>query len=129
MKIFIIPCGSKKADKACQAQQMYLGGYFQANLSFARKHSNHIFILSAKYGFLRLDQIIQPYELHMKNSTLSNEILRRQAATLGIINEIPFVLGGENYINKCSQIFKQIQRVIPKGLGMGEQIAFLKRNM
>lgn len=128
MRVFIIPCGSKKQDKACQAQEMYLGGYFKANLEFAKKQTPHVYILSAKYGFLRLEQIIEPYNLHMANSTLSNEMLRQQASMLGILNETPFVLGGENYINKCAQIFPQIRRVMPKGLGMGKQISFLRRH-
>lgn len=127
MTVFIIPCGSKKKTVACEAQELYDGLYFKSNLEYAKRKTSRVFILSAKYGFVRLNQIIEPYNLHMKNSTITVEHLRRQATVLGIISESPFVLGGKNYVRMCERVFPAIRRVLPKGLGMGEQISLLRR--
>lgn len=42
---------------------MYCGSYFRTCLKLAKKISHRVYILSAKYGLLRLGDVIEPYEL------------------------------------------------------------------
>ena len=41
---------------------MYISDLFKKSLAYAKKHADKVFILSAKYGLLTLDEIIYPYE-------------------------------------------------------------------
>lgn len=42
---------------------MYISALFQKNLHYAKSFNpNNIFILSAKYGLLELDEEVEPYD-------------------------------------------------------------------
>ena len=66
MYIFI-SCGKKKRSHTCYAKDLYIGRFFNAQKRYALKLANNdeskIFILSAKYGLLRMRDIISPYNL------------------------------------------------------------------
>ena len=62
-KIVLISCASKKSNKKEKAKELYTSPFFKYNLKYAKSLSpNKIFILSAKYGLLDLEQKIEPYE-------------------------------------------------------------------
>ena len=67
INIVFIPCGASKLYRKTKAQYMYRGYYYHACLSLARwlAKKEHIFILSAKYGMLGLEEEIEPYELRL----------------------------------------------------------------
>lgn len=71
MNVFI-SCGKIKAKQPCMAKDMYQGINFQRYLFWARllADDEHIFILSAKYGLLRLMDKIEPYNYTMLNKSL-----------------------------------------------------------
>ena len=64
MRLIVITCGSKKGPKATQARYLYTGSYFKAQLDWALSiaPASRIRILSAKYGLLKLTDVITPYE-------------------------------------------------------------------
>lgn len=64
MNVFL-SCVSKKRDYPCFASDMYISDLFKKSLMYATKitESKNIYILSAKYGLLELNQQIEPYEL------------------------------------------------------------------
>lgn len=45
---------------------MYLGEFFALNIAYIKKVTDRFYILSAKYGLLHPEQIIEPYELHLR---------------------------------------------------------------
>lgn len=57
--IAFISCVKTKQNKA---QDMYISDLFKKSLKYAKQHADKIYILSAKYGLLKLDEIIYPYE-------------------------------------------------------------------
>ena len=62
--IYLISCAAKKKDYACAACELYDSPLFEKSLSFARKQTEdkYIKILSAEYGLVDLDQVIEPYD-------------------------------------------------------------------
>jgi hypothetical protein len=62
--LVIVPCGSAKLRVPDRADRLYTGNYHRACLAWARSvaPAPSIFILSAKYGLVGLDQVIEPYE-------------------------------------------------------------------
>ena len=107
----IVPCGSRKQTQACTAGTMYTGPYHRACLAYARSRTDdaHIFILSAKYGFVKLDRIIEPYEKHMSENMgkagddfwLDVEL---QAALLFPPGALLVLLGGYDYTCNLQRI-------------------------
>ena len=63
--IVLISCGSKKRNYRTAAISMYEGSYFKGTSSWAASVTDpeYIYILSAKYGIIRSDRLIEPYEI------------------------------------------------------------------
>lgn len=109
---------------------MYTGGYFKAMLNWAQSvTSDHrIFILSAKYGLLRLFEPIATYDLRMGQlGSVTEEQVKQQAQSFGIIGEKAYLVCGEDYKAILTNVFKNHISVLPK-VGMGYQIKLLKQN-
>jgi hypothetical protein len=67
-KIILISCVSKKRPIKSKAQDLYISPLFKKNLQYALKQKpDQIFILSAKYGLISLDEEIEPYDLTLNN--------------------------------------------------------------
>jgi hypothetical protein len=102
------------------------------NLKYASKlNPDGIFILSAKYGLLDLEQEIAPYEQTLNNMRV-NEVKQwassviEQIKKISTIDETEFVfLAGEKYRKYLLPHIKNAQ--IPlEGLRIGEQLQRLK---
>ncbi len=74
MNTYIIPCGAGKQAQAANAVELYVGTMFQHTLKAARAcvaadvadgGDAQILIMSAKYGLIKLDDFVQPYECKM----------------------------------------------------------------
>jgi hypothetical protein len=80
--VALIACCKRKLDQETRAERLYQGTLFKASLAYARHiRADHILILSAKYGAIHLDEIIQPYDLSLTTMTVHQ---RRQWAQLAI---------------------------------------------
>lgn len=90
-RIVIIPCGGAKLETSAPSRDLYIGSMFRDTLTTARAMTTekNIYILSALYGLIALDQIVEPYDLKMgqrgsvRTSTLEqqlNEILPKNEA-------------------------------------------------
>jgi len=62
MIIALLSCGKTKAKTAVPAKHMYLGTLFSLQYQYALQHADMIYILSAKYGLLDPETIIEPYD-------------------------------------------------------------------
>jgi cytoplasmic iron level regulating protein YaaA (DUF328/UPF0246 family) len=115
-KIVIITCGkSKSLDSKCSAKNAYNGRSFQLKKKYAELSNNPWFILSAKYGFIQPDDIIEPnYDKTIKTKkeirTLANLIASQIPNYLefAIADEIIF-LGPESYEESIKKAFSNIR--------------------
>jgi hypothetical protein len=74
----IISCVKTKLDHTAKAKDLYISDLFRKNLAYAKKMKpDHIFILSAKYGLLGLDDRIAPYEKTLNRCQFPRERLGR----------------------------------------------------
>lgn len=71
MKIAILPCSQRKAKVATTVGNMYKSNLFVLRRRYAKEvlGCDEIYVLSAKYGLVDLDKIIEPYDT--KLDTLS----------------------------------------------------------
>lgn len=94
--LLIISCGSQKRDEKQQAQTLYNGSYFKAQLKFAKslKDVDRIMILSGKYGLIDLETEIEPYDQKLPPSFRFSETDLKILAEYNI-----YVLIGSRYYN------------------------------
>lgn len=134
--IVFISCVKNKMDYPCTARDMYISDLFKKSLSYAElitKESN-IYILSAKYGVLGLNEQIEPYELTLNtmNKTQRKEWADKvliQCKEKGIsFDEETVFLCGKRYREFLMDEFKN--STAPLGhLGIGKQLAFYNKEL
>ena len=68
--IVLISCVSKKLTHPAKARDLYVSPLFKKNLAYVQKlKPDAIYILSARYGLVELDQRIEPYDLTLNTMT------------------------------------------------------------
>jgi len=132
-RIVLISCVSQKLPYRAKAKNIYISTLFKLNLRYAEKlNADGVYILSAKYGLLNLEQEIDPYEQALNNMQV-NEVKRwanqviEQIKKICVIEETEFIfLAGEKYRKYLLPQLNNVQ--IPlKGLRIGEQLQMLKK--
>jgi len=121
----IVPCGNRKIwDKfpsqgATEARHVYIGPLAKKCREYAEKfYPSSWCILSAKYGFLMPDDIVEgPYNVSF-NKKATNPITKNelvvQAAQKGLdACEKVIVLGGKNYIRIVQEVFSENKVYVP----------------
>ena len=134
--IVFIGCGKDKSKIQCQAQEMYKGQYFTTCLNYAQTltDKDNIYILSANYGVLHLNEIITPYNKTLNNATKQEyeqwkQMVLQQLQKLGITGEEEVtMLCGKNYYKGLLSYFKNVNLPLEQFKGMGYQISFMKNN-
>lgn len=75
MKIALISCVKQKADKPQKARNLYISSLFVKSLEYAEKiNVDKIYVLSAKYGLVPIDKVIEPYEKTLNNMKKMREL-------------------------------------------------------
>ena len=67
----IIACGKNKRKVKSKASELYIGTSFVVRRDWAKSNFKNWCILSAKYGIVFPDDILDPYDVSIKD--LSNE--------------------------------------------------------
>ena len=131
-KIVLISCVSKKLDRKSKSKDLYISPLFRYALKYAKSlNPDKIFILSAKYGLVGLDDEIEPYDLtlnKMKSDEIkiwANNVLKQLARESDLNNDEFVFLAGENYRKYLVPYIKKYN-VPMQGLGIGKQLKFLK---
>jgi cytoplasmic iron level regulating protein YaaA (DUF328/UPF0246 family) len=113
MKIILISCVKGKCDRPMIAKELYKGPLFKNSLCVARKLQNDeskIFILSAKYHLVSLNELISPYDLTVKNFSdtqkeeWGNKVISELKKVSNIESDEYITLAGKEYINPISEI-------------------------
>jgi len=131
-QIVLISCVSQKLAQRAEVKDLYVSTLFKLNLKYAKKLApDEIFILSAKYGLLSLEEEIDPYEQTLNTMPAlevkqwADKVLDQIRAKCSIDETTFIFLAGERYRKYLLPHMKDVQ--IPlKGLGIGRQLQKLK---
>lgn len=66
-RIGLVACASKKASEPTEARYLYTSPLFRAASTYVSNTCDRWFILSAKHGLVLPDQVIEPYDLTLKD--------------------------------------------------------------
>lgn len=125
--IVFIGCGAAKMKNACKAKNMYIGNYFRLCFAYAQTFTtqDNIYILSAKYGVLPLEKVIEPYNRTLNKMTKQEKQDWKDMVIEQLINidikentEVAFICG-TNYYNLLEDYFNNYKVLLPKqGIGL-----------
>jgi hypothetical protein len=121
--LVIVGCGARKRDRPAPAADLYTGPYFRACVATATAIAprDHVFILSARYGLLALDDPADPYDLTLgQPGAIDARQLAAQAAERAIIGRPVTALCGGRYAALARQVWADVTTPLA-GLGIGRQ--------
>lgn len=134
-RIVLISCVSQKLNESAKAKDLYISPLFRKNFSYSESlNPDQIFILSAKYGLVKPDDEISPYDVTL-NKMRAKEKKAWAAAVLTQLNELTdfqndefIFLAGNNYRR---YIIPEIRKYfIPmEGLKIGKQLQWLTQKI
>jgi hypothetical protein len=130
-KIILISCVSQKLPYKATARRLYVSPLFKKNLAYAqRQNPDAIFILSAKYGLVDLDQEIEPYDLTLNSMSVEQikvwavRVLAQLSVRADLSHDHFVFLAGEKYRKYLLPKLKSYE-VPMEGLPIGKQLQFL----
>ncbi len=135
--IALVACVSKKVDKPMQAQQLYISDWFIKASAYAKSISDNWYILSAKYGLVSPDAVIDPYDETLNNMSVSE---RKDWSLWVMQNLSPEVVPGDHVVFLAGKKYREflVQPLrslgcyveIPmEGLRIGEQLNWLSQRL
>ncbi len=111
--IVLVTCVAAKKNLRCQVKDMYLGQLFQDLMNHAEAlHPDKIFILSGKYHLLRLDDLIEPYDVNLNLVSedeliiWSETVLRQLSEEVDLKDDHFVFLASDRY---CKYLIKHIR--------------------
>lgn len=133
--IVLIACASKKLNHRARAEDLYVSDLFRKSLAYARQmRPVAVFILSATHGLVRPDDQIDPYDVTL-NTMSSAEIRAWSDGVFGqlqrhtdVKHDRLFFLAGDKYRRYLVPRLHTVE-VPMEGLGIGQQLQFLKRHL
>lgn len=130
--IVLISCVSKKLSHKARARDLYVSPLFRMNLQYAQQFSpKRIFILSAKYGLVQLDEEIEPYDITLNRMSLreqkswASNVASQLREYCDLDKDHFVILAGQKYRQYIVLDFKSYE-VTMAGLPIGKQLQFLK---
>lgn len=124
-----------KKDSPCCAKDMYISALFKKMYRYARSlNPDFLYILSAKYGVLSPNDVIEPYNVTLKKlgANQKREWARMVKTQLDArhvnYNEEAVFLCGKSYRENISRLFRKSYAPLAK-LRLGEQLEFLDKNV
>jgi hypothetical protein len=127
-RLIIVGCGAGKLDIPAPASVLYTGPYFRACYKAAgRLATGLVLILPAKYGLLRPDQVISPYDVTLGRAGAVNAAkLRAQARRLGLLDCPVTVLAARRYAGLVLRVWPDAETPLAGLGGIGKQLHELK---
>ncbi|MFC2053495.1 DUF6884 domain-containing protein [Chloroflexota bacterium] len=133
--IALVACVSKKNKRPMQARDLYISDWFKKASAYAGKVSDEWFILSAEYGLIDPNVIIEPYDVTLNKMPIS----KRRTWSLRVMQDFrPMLEKGDDIVILAGQKYREFlvkplrsmgcQVKIPmEGLRIGEQLSWLSK--
>ncbi len=132
-KIVLISCVSMKLEATSRAEDLYTSPLFKKNLKYAKSlNPDQIFILSAKYGLLKLSDIIEPYNKTLNTMKIgeikewANLVIPQLSKVTDLKNDEFTFLAGINY-RKFLIPHLTLFKVPMEGMKIGKQLQWLTK--
>lgn len=132
----LVSCVAKKLPRSAPAKDLYTSPWFQKARAFVEAQDWRWFILSAKYGLVHSERMIEPYDKKLKPG--ADE---RRGWANGCLDALgPHLTGVESVVFLAGKMYREflvpvlsgrgIKVHVPmEGLRNGEQLAWFNRQL
>ena len=134
MTVFV-GCVKNKKSYRTYATDLYDSTFFRKCLQYASSlTSDNIYILSAKYGLVQLNDIIEPYDKTLNNMSKKerlewSQMVYNQMCNANIdFNENTVWLCGSKYRADLLKYFPNSECPL-EGMGIGKQLSFMTKEL
>lgn len=127
VKTLLISCGKEKRQSPFKAKNLYCGPLFIKQRLLAEEKFDNYFILSAKFGLLHPDEIIEPYDVKLEMSIQKEWITMVLEQVKNIKSDKIYLLGGELYTKNLANLL-QAEVLFPK-LPPGKMMAAINKEL
>lgn len=134
-RIGLVACASQKLLRPAPARELYVSQLFKKASAYAELTCDRWYILSAKHGLLRPDEVIEPYDMRLgtNHPTPINQWAAGVQAQMadefaGLANVRLIALAGEQYRTALHGAPWPWEAPM-KGLGIGRQLGWLTEKL
>lgn len=136
MRIALVSCVKSKGMTPAPARDLYTSQLFKGMRRYAESKADAWYILSAKYGVVLPDEVIEPYEQTLNRMTKDERTAWAERVQQSLYGLFPagvtvVLLAGERYREGIIPFLEARGVVIEApmaGLGIGSQLKWLKEN-
>lgn len=130
----LVSCGKSKAESRCRAEKLYTGGLTQKGIEWMKRNCQTWFILSAKFGLLHPDTVIDPYDTKITDLN-KEEIARWSAKVFGqlkaahVENKDLLCIAGKEYFQALEvPEDNTLYNLFPSGMKMGFRMRWFNQH-
>ena len=135
MKIALISCSKDKKNYPCSARELYSAStLFSLSYAYAKQRADKIYILSAKYGLVSEDRILEPYNQTLNEMSRAEQlhwasrVLRALQKECDLTADHFMILAGNNYSKDLVSSLPNCELPLA-GMPLGKRMAFLKSQL
>ncbi len=136
-KIALVACVSRKNSMQMPARDLYISDWFRKASAYATRVADEWYILSAKYGLVAPDTVIEPYDETLNRMPAAarrawaERVSKELSQVLRPGDQVMLLAGikyRENLIGPIREMGCSVE--IPmEGLGIGKQLRWLKQQL
>jgi hypothetical protein len=125
----------QKSSSAVPARDLYVSQLFRGLRRYAESHAHTWYILSAEYGVLCPEQVVEPYERTLNTMPKPERVAWAEKVEQQLLELLPtdaeiILLAGERYREHIEPFLRErgFQVSVPlRGLQIGKQLQRLKQ--
>ncbi len=131
----LISCSKTKSGHRDTARNMYASPLYRKSVLLAESWGLTFSILSAKYGLLHPDQVIEPYDLTLKGATKQAKrewAMKVDSQIRAATDRKLVILAGDDYFSPLLEAGQKqpLSYLAPmQGLSLGNRLAFLNEGL
>lgn len=131
-RIALIACVAKKKPYKSKAYELYDSPLFKFALAYAKhQNSDEIYVLSAKYGLIHINEVIEPYNETLLTKSIAERkqwaarVLQRLDKETNLEHDEFLILAGNRYREFLLPNIKNYNIPV-EGLSIGRQLQYYK---
>lgn len=103
MRVGLIACGAAKGTASSVAADLYRGGLFRACRAYVEAVCDEWAILSARYGLVRPDDVIEPYNVGLRDLSMTDRLRWYARTRAQVVDAWPM---GSSFVTTAGRLYR-----------------------
>src|SRR4051794_35194237 len=88
-RVVLVSCVKSKRKKAAPAQELYTSQLFRGMKRYAQRNADAWYILSAKHGLVRPEEVVAPYEQTLTAMRKADRLAWAERVQRALLGRLP----------------------------------------